>query len=529
MSEDFQLLYCVEESYERAYESISNLLVKDGSNLSNFPSMNQNVVEFGNNSECDNNDNQSLILQYNSMYRNLNSEQKIVVDHVRKLIDGVHVNFDEKFVYLNGAGGTGKTYVYKTICLYMQLRKKLFRSTAFTGIAAILLPEGMTVHKAFALPVPLLPDSTSNLKYQSNESNYLRNVSVIIVDKAPMLPKYALEIMDSTLQKIMNNNLPFGGKIVLLGGDFKQLLSVLKGGNHNEIIDLSIKRSYLWNLFNKNYYNLSINMRALESEIYFANYLISVGEGSLNDSNDEIDIHPNLKVYYDSNIVEKVFQRIICDKNYDDLANTVILSCRKEDVNELNQKVVNLLDVETEKVYYAMDSFNNCDNGELNHILQTEHLNALNPMSLPPYELRLRKHSIVMLTRNISLGNGLCNGTRLEILDLSDNLLKCRILSGDHRNEYTYVHRISLYSENDYSFTFQRRQFPIRLAFAMTINKSQGQTFKKIGIDLRKSVFSHGQLYVAMSRVRSWESITIFLSDQSQKLLKNVVFKEILL
>lgn len=107
-----------------------------------------------------------------------------------------------------------------------------------------------------------------------------------------------------------------------------------------------------------------------------------------------------------------------------------------------------------------------------------------------------------MLIRNLSINEGLCNGTRLRVIDFSNHLLKCKILSGDKRNNIVFLNRITLYCDNEYPFTFKRRQFPIKLAFAMTINKAQGQTFQKIGIDLRRDVFNHGQLYVAMSRVR---------------------------
>ncbi|XP_043283139.1 uncharacterized protein [Venturia canescens] len=87
---------------------------------------------------------------------------------------------------------------------------------------------------------------------------------------------------------------------------------------------------------------------------------------------------------------------------------------------------------------------------------------------------------------------------------------------------------ITLYCEDVYPFAFKRRQFPIKLAFAMTINKSQGQTFDRIGIDLRKNVFNHGQLYVAFSRVRSWSSLKIYLGNQRHdRNVKNFVYTEL--
>lgn len=97
------------------------------------------------------------------------------------------------------------------------------------------------------------------------------------------------------------------------------------------------------------------------------------------------------------------------------------------------------------------------------------------------------------------------------VIELADHLLKCKILTGDKAGDIVFLNRITLYCENIYPFTFSRRQFPIKLAFAMTINKSQGQTFDKIGLDLRKDVFNHGQLYVAFSRIRSWQSLRVYL------------------
>lgn len=220
---------------------------------------------------------------------------------------------------------------------------------------------------------------------------------------------------------------------------------------------------------------------------------------------------------------------IVHQKQFRFASKCAILSARNVDVDEINKRVISLLPENTEVVYTSVDSAEKQDSNERlqEHILP-EYLHTLNPAALPPHELRLRKYAVIMLIRNLSISEGLCIGTRLLVLDLNVNSSKCEIFTGDKAGNIVFLHRITLHYDNDYPFTLKRRQFPIKVAFAMTINKSQGQTFKKIAIDLRRDVFNHGQIYVALSRVRSWDSLKIYLSDENLcNKIRNYVFDEL--
>ena len=138
-----------------------------------------------------------------------------------------------------------------------------------------------------------------------------------------------------------------------------------------------------------------------------------------------------------------------------------------------------------------------------------------------------------MLMRNLNPTLGLCNGTRLICKAFFSHVIETEIIIGVYCNQRVLIPRISFIpSDVDLPFEFKRRQFPIRPAFAMTINKAQGQTMKYVGIFLPQQVFSHGQLYVALSRVSSERKICIMVECEKYKrsdkiFTKNVVYNEI--
>ena len=137
----------------------------------------------------------------------------------------------------------------------------------------------------------------------------------------------------------------------------------------------------------------------------------------------------------------------------------------------------------------------------------------------------------IILSRNLSLSTGLCNGTRLRVVHISQKVFECEILASKHAGNLVFIPRIPLSSSStaDLPFNFQRTQFPLRLAFTMTINKAQGQTLKHVELCLTEPVFTQGQLYVALSRVTDGANLRIIIPPEAQHegRIKNVVYVEV--
>jgi len=151
--------------------------------------------------------------------------------------------------FLDGPGGTGKTFVYQCLIHSCTQLGKDVVSVAWTGIATMLLPHGRTVHSSFKLPLNLHEHSVSGLKVNSKGASIIRSAKLIIWDEAPMANKHSLMCINRLLKDIMGNDVPFGGKIIILGGDFRQVLPVVPHVSRAATVQNSIKFSPLWSLF----------------------------------------------------------------------------------------------------------------------------------------------------------------------------------------------------------------------------------------------------------------------------------------
>jgi hypothetical protein len=161
--------------------------------------------------------------------RLLNTEQLALVEAVIAAASEIAQTDQPKChaYFLDGPGGSGKTMMYNTLISYFRAHHMPVAASAWTGIAATLLKGGRTVHSLFKLPVPILETSTCNVTPTSIQAKLLRSITMFIIDEASMVPLHALGAIDKMLQDITGNKVPFGGKIFLLGGDFRQVLPVL--------------------------------------------------------------------------------------------------------------------------------------------------------------------------------------------------------------------------------------------------------------------------------------------------------------
>ncbi|MCO5547310.1 hypothetical protein L7F22_000758 [Adiantum nelumboides] len=353
-----------------------------------------------------------------------------------------------------------------------------------------------------------------------------------------MTNRNAFEAFDRTLQDIMCSRKFFGGKVLLLGGDFRQILPVVPKGSLPDIVNATLCCSYLWpqvtvlRLFD------NMRMRGDDiADIAYRKWLMDVKNGTLTSHEDHTMAIPSDMVLSNQSM-DGLISYVYSDMNRHlgdaiKFRDRAILAPRNSDVDIVNAKTLCAMSGDIVE-YFSVDSIIE-DSMQQSLLYSVEFLNGLNlGGGFPVHYLQLKLNAPIILLRNLDPSRGLCNGTRLVCKAFHQRVLEAKIVTGTCVGTRVFIPRICfIYSGTQLPFVLRRRQFPVRLAFGMTINKSQGQSIAHLGLYLVTLVFTHGQLYVALSRARSAMGVKIVQSESDgseAKLLKtvNVVYSEIL-
>jgi len=276
-----------------------------------------------------------------------------------------------------------------------------------------------------------------------------------------------LEALDQTLKDYLDCDAPFGGKVMIMCGDFRQVLPVIQKGSKTQMISACIIRSYLW--ANTKVLNLVQNMRSM-NDPEFAQFLMRIGDGvEPTNPNDMARIPPQIALPWEEEqsiqtFIDHIFPQLDLhgwDASY--MVERAIITPTNDDVQKLNDIIINLLGDEQNLL-----SFDEVE-GDTHNLYQHEFLNSIAQGSIPPHILKVKKGAPLMLLQNIDPRYGLCNGTRVLCRGLFRNMLDVEILTGSNAGKRAFLPRIKLKTNasSGLPFVISRKQFPVRLSFTI--------------------------------------------------------------
>jgi ATP-dependent DNA helicase PIF1 len=370
----------------------------------------------------------------------------------------------------------------------------------------------------------------------------LINTRLIIWDEVVTVHKHAIEAVDLTLRDLCKSDKPFTDKVVIFSGNFRQILPVVKYKKFSCLVDATLKSSILWKKISP--VSSSINMRLSiasagqhgKSNKKFATSLLRLGGGKDQDKDFGTILlkwarcrgYPN-KAEMTKALIDFVYPDLIknfgtnISQNGDYLYERCVLAPLYKDVKSINSKITAKLP----GTLYTSKSIDIPDPDGFDS-LPEECLNKISASGLPEHIIDLKVDMTVVITQNMYVSKGVCNGSRMILTEVGTGFIVGRLFSGPFKGNKIMIPKVKLHHKgsDQSALSFFRYQFPLSPAYAMTINKSQGQTLARVGVLLQKDIFLHGQLYVALSRVSDCNNLLIARPEERRKVV-NVVHHNI--
>lgn len=408
----------------------------------------------------------------------LNIEQNNALNAIKK----------NKNIFLTGSPGTGKSFTLKEIIRYLSQNNKEYVVTSSTGCSAVLI-NGQTVHSYFSIGIGtiVVDQIIKKLKMYMTKYNQIKELQCIIIDEISMIDVTTFESISLILKKIKQIDLPFGGIQMIFVGDFCQL-SPVKGDycfNSNEW-----KECNLTNIVLKEF------MRQ-KDDLVLQNILSEVRFGKC--SNKTLNILKKLKETKFGNSIKptKLFS----------------LTAHVDQINQYNYEKIVPKDIKSIQCYPPTleDEFSSIciqDNIGIDCTICYNAISNDKKIQIKDYKIELYIGLQVMVTRNISIEKRLINGTMGVISKLTPTYVQ--IKDKDSCEHIIYYHKDI--NENTKTYT---KFMPIKLAYALSIHKSQGATLDAVEVDGGLFIFAPGQLYTALSRAQNLDSIKILDIDKS--------------
>ncbi len=398
----------------------------------------------------------------------------------QKLIDILEQSNED--VFITGKAGTGKSLLLK---YFKQKSSKKLVVCAPTGVAALNV-GGQTIHSLFKIPPSFIRQGSIHLDYKT--ATLLKNIDAVVIDEISMVRADLMDAIDESLRQARHNDLPFGGVQIIMFGDLYQLPPVVSdpelhkyfADNHNGFYFFNAS---VWKKTKLNIYELSHIFRQNDDE--FKEVLNAVRVGDITES-----------------LLVKINQRAEVEIPEN---NIVTLATTNKTVSDINNYQLERLPGEV-KEYNAIISGN------------------LEESSFPTEEnLRLKVGAQVMLIKNDKEKRWV-NGTIGKISSISNNEIKVNIdgiiypVSQENWNKIRYYYDQEKHKvEEEVVSSFI--QYPLRLAWAITVHKSQGKTYGSVIVDMGDGAFAHGQTYVALSRCKTLDGLYLKRSIKKEDII----------